>query len=122
MIRLGAVSALALLTACGNEAAVRNGPQALSPSGGAMLSAAAAPVAAAPGPMSAPTITTMADQTVVIVDAQPAPVIADMLQAPPGTMTTITERADDSAILGVLGGRARPGSIVGTTIYTLSGN
>ena len=66
--------ALAMTSACASDVAVRNGPQALSPSGGAAL---AVPVGAPPMAgdnvviVDAPLATT--GDNLVVVDAQPAP-------------------------------------------------
>ena len=67
--------ALAMTSACAGDVTVRNGPQALSPSGGAALTApvgAPAMVGDSVVIVDAPAATTGGN--LVVVDAQPAPV------------------------------------------------
>ena len=110
MIRTAAIGTALLLAACSTDTGVRNGPQSLSPSGGATMSV---PAAMAAAPMAAgPSIT--------IVEAQPAPVVVGTTRAT--TMTTFTERAGESDVLGMVRDRATPGTLVGTTVYTTTGN
>ena len=110
MIRTAAIGTALLLAACSTDTGVRNGPQSLSPSGGAAMSV---PVATAAAPMAA-------GPSVMIVQAQPAPV--NVGTTPVTTMTTITERAGEWDVLGMIGNRLKPGTLVGTTVYTTTGN
>ena len=94
MIRILSIGAALLLAACGTDTIVRNGPQALSPSGGAARTMAVAQ------PASGPSLTTMQDQTVVIVDPQAGQMVTAPVDLVADPTTNRGVATDDGATAG----------------------